>query len=130
MQQIFIDLIELAIENPHKYKLAAAVGNRKEQFIGINSAKSHPFQARWGRNPESIYFHAEIAALKEALVSYDPKEVKGMQMWVARVKKVGGVLVPALARPCSGCLAAARAFGIRTITYTTETEYGMETIKL
>lgn len=82
-------------------------------YVGTNMMKSHPFQSRWAGNESAIFWHAETRAIYEAL--RDDRDLNGAEIMVCRVWKNGR---PALAKPCSGCLAAIRHFGISTVTYT------------
>src|SRR3990167_9016321 len=65
--------------------------------IGYNRYKTHPLQARFGKNDRAIYLHAEIDAIVQAARNHS--DISGGRMWVARVLRDGQ---PALARPCEG----------------------------
>jgi deoxycytidylate deaminase len=92
-------------------RMGAVIYRRRRLIsIGQNSRRSHPLQARYGRNPASICIHAEIAALANARES-----VAGAVMFVARVFRDGK---PALAQPCSGCQRAIAAFGLSDVEWT------------
>ncbi len=71
---------------------------------GFNRRKSHPLAARYQKNSECIYLHAEISAIANAR-----EDITGMTLYVARVLKSGE---PALAMPCQGCARAVVAFGL------------------
>lgn len=93
--------------------------------FGINQRKTHPFQARFGRNSESIYMHAEISAIHNALKRIDVSEISKSTLYIARMKKrkfsektfnwvTGNVC------PCEGCMRAIVEFGIKRVVYTGE----------
>ncbi|NDB61641.1 hypothetical protein EB001_24855, partial [bacterium] len=45
---------------------AAVVYRNKIVSVGYNRRKSHPFQAKFAKNPEAIFLHAEVHAIKNA----------------------------------------------------------------
>ena len=77
--------------------------------------KTHPFQARFSRNPDSIYLHAETAALLDAI--NNGQDPTGGVMHVIRRMKNNTL---GLARPCNGCMKALDAYGINKIVYSNE----------
>lgn len=87
--------------------VAALVWNRKIISIGINQKKSHTLQALYGRNPESIYLHAEVDAIRRA--RYHPK-LHRSKLYVVRVRSNGKT---ALAKPCKGCQKLLNELGIK-----------------
>lgn len=93
-------------------RMAATIyDGRRMASYGLNSRRTHPLQARFGRNEQSLCLHAEIAALANARQS-----VAGMVMYVARVYRNGE---PALAKPCAGCERAIVEFGLSDVQWTT-----------
>lgn len=84
--------------------------------IGVNQNKTHPFQARYAKNVEAIYLHAEIDAIVKALKVISPEELQRCSMYVLRFKR--GDETTGLAKPCSGCTRAIAAFGIKQVYYT------------
>lgn len=100
--------------------LAACIvkGNRVISF-GHNKRKSHPLQIKYSKNSESIYLHAEIDAIKNALKEVDSSILDKSTLYVARTKKNGD---EGLSKPCKGCRKAIEAFGINRVVYTTEVE--------
>lgn len=91
--------------------------------FGSNSYKSHPLQKKYGKNANSIYLHAEIDAIRNALRVFD--DLSRCKLWICRAKRSSqfGPMVRAMSRPCSGCQKALEAFGLKQVVYTTE--YGM-----
>lgn len=113
----------LAINNHMKTKLAACLVLRNEVIsIGFNSDKSHPIQARFGRNSESIFKHAEIDCIINALKHIEKEDLQRATLYVYRVKKKSKedpVLVDGLSKPCKGCCKAIEHFGIKKVVYST-----------
>lgn len=111
--------LEVARNNPIKKlpQMGAVIVDKKGKLLsyGINSKKSNPFAAKYGRHPDAIYPHAEISAIKSAIKKGGIEQLEGGTIFVARVKKNG---TPALAKPCSGCARAIYEFGIHNIIWT------------
>lgn len=94
---------------------AITLGGRVVALAGNEPDKSDPLQARYARNPESIFLHAEILALKRASKLLSDNELRRCVAWVARAKADS---TPGLARPCGGCWTALRDYGIRDVRWT------------
>lgn len=122
-QRIFDHLETLAIQSNEGWaKLSAAVVYKNRIFsTGVNSKKSHPFQKKYGRNVESIFLHAETAAIHQALRFLSHEEIENADLYVMRMKKDGpdNSFRYGLALPCSGCQKCIAAFGIKNVFYTT-----------
>lgn len=104
-------------------RLAAAIviGNSTIS-LGHNRRRSDPFQARFGKNIESIYMHAEIHAIKQALNYIEPRDFRKATLYVARVKRPSiksKLFVDGESCPCSGCKRAILEFGIKRVIHTT-----------
>jgi tRNA(Arg) A34 adenosine deaminase TadA len=101
-------------------RMAAIICNKKKHVISVgwNSRKSDPLAAKYGRHPDAIYPHAELAAIKNALRdrNIQPSQLQDCTMYVARVKRDG---TPAMAKPCVGCQRAIQEFGIGDVQWTT-----------
>ena len=89
--------------------------NRGYLAQGMNSKKSDPLAAKYGRHPDAVYPHAELAAIKAALWRTRGENLSGCTLYVARVLKDG---TPALAKPCIGCQRAILEFGIGNVEWT------------
>jgi tRNA(Arg) A34 adenosine deaminase TadA len=98
--------------------MAAVVIDKRGYYraYGWNSKKSDPLAAKYGRHPDAIYPHAELAAIKNALRVMEPEELHSCTMYIARVLKNGET---ALAKPCTGCQRALLEFGIGNVEWTT-----------
>ena len=121
--------IQAAKENPIEKlpKMAAllVMNSYNEMYLGRNQHKTHPLQAKFGRNPQSIFLHAEIDVLVRALIKQNIRiailngnyydKLPNSSIFVARVSKNG---IPMLAKPCSGCMGALLHFGIIDIHWT------------
>jgi tRNA(Arg) A34 adenosine deaminase TadA len=127
MKQINIGILhtlaKVAAANPgQREKLAAAVVCRNKIIsIGINSMKSHPMAAKYGKNEHAVYLHAEVAAIKNALREIDVDDFSKCDIYITRVKKEAPFtkkFVWGLAKPCVGCERAIAEFGIKRTIYT------------
>lgn len=109
------------IPNPYKTRIAAAVVYRGDIIsVGVNQKKTHPFQAKYSKHPESVYLHAETAAIKNALKYLKEEGLKESILYVCRVKYYDHTkrrMVFGLAYPCPGCQKCIKTFGIGTIIY-------------
>lgn len=117
-------LTKIAAANPNPTeKMAAAIVYRNRIIsVGMNSMKSHPLQAKYAKNKEAIYLHAEIAAIKNSLRELNVDELSKCDIYISRVKKekpFSNKYVWGLAAPCSGCRRAIAEFGLRKVVYTT-----------
>ena len=122
---IISDLMTLAGDQPvdvTRARLAAAlIYKNKVVAYGFNSLKSSPWQVKYGRNPDSIFLHAETDCLYRSVRRLDDRELSKSTLYVARVKKVSPftpALVSGLAKPCSGCMRAIVQHRIRRVIYT------------
>lgn len=121
MKHTDAQLLEIAIEVAKKNpivalpKMAAILRVYEPHYYlyGYNQLKSHPLQAKFGRNDRAIYLHAEIDAIVKATrLGY---WLEDATMYIARVLKDG---TPALAKPCEGCQRALMHFGIKDVIWT------------
>lgn len=116
---------ELAVtSNDYRERIAAGLWYKGSIIAsGRNQKKSHPFQKRFGRNEDSIYLHAEIDCMVDAMRQRVPLEIiSKATLYVARVKKYHQDAEKyewAMARPCEGCQRAIANFDIKKVIYTT-----------
>jgi len=114
-----------------KFKIGAVlyVGNRLVS-IGYNSRKSSPFQARFGRNRDAIFFHAETHAIYNALREHDEDELvrHRTSLYIVRVKRNPenhSQVIWGLSSPCSGCMRAIQLYRIDHVFFSLDEDlYG------
>jgi deoxycytidylate deaminase len=119
----------LAIDNhgvKNRFKLAAALTYKRDLIsIGLNIMRTHPLQKQFSRNDESVYLHAEINCISNALNHLTKEELKRSTLYVYRVKKESiykASWVDGMACPCEGCTAAIEAFNINRVIYSTDVD--------
>jgi tRNA(Arg) A34 adenosine deaminase TadA len=101
--------------------------------VGVNSFKSDPFQAKYGNNPECIFIHAEIAAIKNALKNIDVVKLSKATLYICRMKYIHAnkrEMVWGLAKPCKGCMSCIVEFGLKEVIYSLEGTGNFETISV
>jgi len=101
---------------------AAIVFKNKIISIGRNKNKTHPFQKRFCKHPDSIILHAENDAIVKALKRISVSDLSKSTIYIARAKKLNkhSPFGYGMVKPCEGCTRALAAFNIKTIYYTTE----------
>lgn len=106
-------------------RIAAALYYKNEMIaLGWNQARTSPFQAKYGSNPEAIFIHAEVHTIRQALRRYDQDELRRMKttMYVCRSKKVPlsknrSRAIWGMSKPCPGCSGAILDFGVNRVVY-------------
>jgi tRNA(Arg) A34 adenosine deaminase TadA len=118
-------LTRLAVENTGvrgRFKLAAGIVYKSQLIAtGLNSYKSHPIMCEWGTNADSIYLHAEIDAIKNALKLITQSQLTKCDIYIVRVKRpynASGNWEEGLAKPCPGCRRAIESFGLKRVFWT------------
>lgn len=110
------------------YLGAVLVVKGRLHSFGTNRSKTHPFQAIFAKNKESIFLHAETDAINNALRQMTKEELRSAKttLYLVRVKRRNGHKSPfvrALSKPCAGCRLAIREYNINRVVYTVnETE--------
>jgi len=94
--------------------VAALVVRNKVLSIGVNSKNSCFLARRFYKHNSAICNHAEISAISQ-LVNSTNNRLRGLTLYVCRAKKVNGHWNYGLAKPCDGCEAAIRHFGISKV---------------
>lgn len=124
-------LIAEAGELAGNQRLAACLVYKNQMIaLGVNKKKTHPFQKQFGRNDQSIFLHAEIDCILNALRRFDVDFLSKCILYVQRVKKRGPNTresISGLAKPCEGCQRAIIQFGIKKVVYSLDSE-GWETL--
>ena len=82
--------------------------------MGFNQLKSHPLQKQFGKNSESIYLHAEIDAIRNALRHVSVEDLTKCDLYVIRVDRRGHL---GNSKPCAGCQRALIHFGLRNVIH-------------
>lgn len=121
--RIFSRLESLAIANDnHRWAKVSAAVVLKNGIVsyGINKRKSHPFQAKYCRNEAAIYLHAETCAIHNALRVLDVEDLEYCHLYVCRMRKINGIYVYGISKPCDGCMKAIVEFGIKKVYFTTD----------
>ena len=93
---------------------AALVKNGEIVAFGFNHKKSHPFQKRFSKTDECIYFHAENHCIFNALKKLHVDDLRKTDLYVVRVLKNGQMSESC---PCQGCRKSIRFFNIRKVYY-------------
>jgi deoxycytidylate deaminase len=89
--------------------------------VGVNQLKSHPFAAKYSKNKDAIYLHAEADCILKASKKLTETEMKKATLYVCRVKynsHKNGKIIFGKAKPCEGCENCIRAHGIKKVIYT------------
>lgn len=112
-------------------KIATAIVYKNSIIaFGNNKKKTHPFQAKFGRNEKSIDLHGEIDVIKNALKILSQEELAKSTLYICRVKyfdESKKQIVFGMSKPCSGCERAIATFNIKKVYYTDGTD-GIRTI--
>lgn len=119
-------LSRLAENNPGvrgKYKIAAGIVFKRHLVAtGVNSYKTHPMMWEFGKNKDSLFLHAEVDAIKNALRLISVDQLSKSDLYIVRVKRVDGERewISGLAKPCRGCQRAIETFNLKNVHYTTD----------
>ena len=96
--------------------MAAVLCVNGREYVGLNSRKTHPLQARFSKHVQAIHQHAEIAAVVKALRVHPVADLSSAKLFVARVYPNGST---GTAQPCAGCTRMIQAFNIKQVEWTT-----------
>ena len=127
-------LTKIATQNdeyPRARMASALVKSNKIMAIGINRRKTDPLQAKYSKNKDAIFLHAEINCIKNALREYVAEDLRNATLYICRVKRPNEKSrkwVHGMAKPCEGCFRAIAEFGIRNVVYTTDKHMHCEVI--
>ncbi len=113
-------------------RVASFLVHRNEIIgYGFNQNKTSTFQAKWGRNSEAIFNHAETSAVHNALKRFDVEELRDMKttLYVCRIKKFridsktkDFVNVFGLSAPCEGCRRCLTHHAINRVVFSLDAE--------
>ena len=122
MDQRVDTLLQLMQAHPRHFRChhIAGVFRRKTLVTyGVNLRKTHPLQERFVRTDRnSLFIHAEIAAIYKALKHMSVDDLKKHTLIVLRYDNMNKLTV---SRPCSGCLRALALFQFKEVWYSTGT---------
>jgi Cytidine and deoxycytidylate deaminase zinc-binding region len=113
-----LEAVAVGASSGHARLAAAIVHRGKILSVGINRPISHPFQSRFSKNPQSIMWHAETAAVHNALRTVSESFLKKCTLFISRVKYTDSskrVALTGLSAPCTGCHKCLDFYGIRSI---------------
>lgn len=113
-----VEKLAISTEGVRNVRMSACVVYKnKIASFGVNKFKSHPFQLRFSKMNDCIYIHAETDAIKNAIKVLDVGELRKSTLYICRIKKISGVDVWGLAKPCVGCKRAIAVFEIKNVYY-------------
>ena len=102
-------------------RLAACIVYKNDVVaFGVNQMKSHPFQAKYGKNSDSVFLHAETSAIKNALKYISHDELEKSTLYICRVKYMDHTkkkLIFGLSKPCPGCFRCINTFNIKQVVF-------------
>lgn len=107
--------------HPKVWIASALLHRNKVISFGVNQMKTHPYQRKFGRNYDSIYWHAETSAIYVADKKINYDKIENCVLYIARVKYDGTDklnFISGLAFPCDGCLRCIKSYGIKSVVYT------------
>lgn len=117
--------------HPKAHVGAVLVSGKDVVSVGVNGKKSHPLQQKFNNirfkddSAAQHLMHAEIEALVKGRAHH--REIEDAAIYVYRVMKDGSI---GMARPCVGCMAALKEYGIREVFYTTDQGLAYERVDL
>lgn len=104
---------------------AMVIYRKKVVSIGVNQMKTHPFAAKYSKNPEAIFLHAEASAILSAKRKLSESELKKATLIVCRVKHdTKGNPLFGMSKPCEGCARCIEEHGIKTVIYSEDSPKG------
>ena len=124
--KIITNLFTLAqdIEPVNSSRISACIVLKNNLIsYGFNQRKTHPFQAQYAKNDDSIFLHAETDAIKNALKRISTDELSRCTLYIARAKHISNrsaAWIRGLACPCEGCMRAIVQFNIKKVVYTVD----------
>lgn len=123
----YLDMLEAmasAMDPVNGYRVVACVViQNKLVSVGQCRYKTHPLQAKYSKNDDAIFLHAEIDAIKNALRNHSISDLTKADMYVLRLRKVSTndhTFIRASAKPCRGCSMAVKAYELRNVYYTND----------
>jgi len=113
--------LSLSGSHPKVWISAALVHRNRIISFGTNQMKTHPYQLKYGKNKQCVFWHAETSAIYIADKKMGFDKFNRSVLYVARVKYENSdkeKFVSGLALPCDGCMRCIKEYGIKTVIYT------------
>lgn len=105
-----------------RIRVGAVVTKRRHIVsMGYNQKKTHPLIHKFPYDPH-VGLHAEM----DACFGIDTDMLSGSTIYIARLLRNNKT---ALSKPCEGCQALLKYFGIKNIIYSTDNGFGKITIR-
>lgn len=104
----------LFLNHPRHFRCHHIAGiwlGRRLVSVGYNQRKTHPLQAKHGKNSWALYLHAEVDAIKNFLKTQSVSDLRRAKMIVIRDDMSNS-------EPCVGCKRAIANFEIRKVEWT------------
>jgi deoxycytidylate deaminase len=118
--------IAIAVEPVANARIASALVYKNEVVsVGICKHKSHPFQAEYSKNNNSIFLHSETDCIKNALKDISVEVLSKCTLYIVRVKYEDAKrrkFIFGLAKPCEGCTRAIANFNIKEVIYSLDND--------
>jgi deoxycytidylate deaminase len=115
--------------HPKVWVASALVHRNKIISYGTNQMKTHPYQHRYSKNDQCVYWHAETLAIYNADKKLNFDKFKKSVLYVVRVKYNGAgknKFVSGLAKPCDGCMRCIKKYEIKSVIYTLDFEENID----
>ena len=113
--------LALSGSHPKVWVSAALVYRNRIISFGINQMKTHPYQMRYGKNKQCVYWHAETLSIYNADKKLGFDKFNKSTLYVARLKYKNTEkenFVSGIAMPCEGCMRCIKEYGIKNVIYT------------
>ena len=109
------------LNNDFRFKIVACIVLKNKVIsYGFCELKSHPFQCRYKKNKDAVYWHAETRAIYNALKILPYEDLEKCTLYVCRVKNENNKKVFAMAKPCSGCQRAINDYKLKNTIYSND----------
>lgn len=114
--------------HPKVWVASALVYKNTVISYGVNQLKSHPYQRKYGKNTEAIFWHSETSCI------YNAKKLNFSNfhrsiLYIVRIKWDSNVkknLILGLAKPCIGCLECIKDNKIKTVIYSKDEKFNIQ----
>ena len=107
--------------HPKVWVSSALVFRNKVISFGFNQMKTHPFQLKYSKNNQCVFWHAETSAIYNAHKKMNFDKFDKSVLYIARMKYENTEkknFVSGIAAPCDGCMRCIEKYGIKNVIYT------------